>query len=83
MLTGGAGDDVFHFGDGDTIADFVDGSDMIDVSAFGDLNADNFETNATAQARSGGGVEVVIGDAVLTVLGGSPADITAEEFVFA
>lgn len=37
VLTGGGGDDVFIFLDGghDTITDFVSGSDLIDLSAFG------------------------------------------------
>ena len=84
-LRGGDGDDVFYFGDGDTVNDFVDGSDKIDISAFGDIiwNANNFATNVTIQARSGGGVEVVIRDAVLTVLGVDAADITVEDFILA
>ena len=83
---GGDGNDVFYFGrgeTGDTITDFVDGSDRIDISAFGDINADNFATNVTVRAESGGGVEVVIGDAVLTLLGADAADITADDFIFA
>ena len=84
-LRGGGGDDVFYFGDGDTVNDFVDGSDKIDISAFGDIiwNANNFATNVAVQARNGGGVEVVIRDAVFTVLGVDAADITVEDFILA
>ena len=84
-LTGGDGNDVFYFDSegGDTITDFVDGSDRVHLWAFGDINADNFATNVTVRARSGGGVEVVIGDAVLTLLGADAADISAEDFIFA
>ena len=81
-LWGGFGDDTFYFGDGDTIEDFGDGSDRIDISAFGDINFGNFEANVTIQAGSDGGTEVMIRDAVLTLTTLSPADITAEDFLF-
>ena len=81
-LRGGSGDDTFYFGDGDTIEDFGDGSDRIDISVFRDINFGNFEANVTIQAGSDGGTEVVIGDAVFTLTTLSPADITAEDFLF-
>ena len=81
-LTGGAGDDTFVFGDGDAIADFGDGGDTIDISGFGNINADNFETNVTIR-QSDFDVEVQIGDAVLTLNRASAADITVDDFLLA
>ena len=80
-LNGGDGNDVFRFGDGDRIADFADGSDTIDISGFG-INVGNFDAKVGIQ-QSGENVEVVIGDAVLTVRGISAAEITVEDFVLA
>ena len=80
-LDGGDGNDVFRFGDGDRIADFADGSDTIDISGFG-VNAGNFDARVAIR-QSGDHVEVVIGDAVLTVLRVNSADITAEDFILA
>ena len=81
-LDGGEGADTFVFGDGDRVADFQDGSDLISINAFGDINADNFETNVTIR-QSGDDVAVEIGDAVLTLIGVSAADVTAEDFLLA
>ena len=74
--------DTFVFGDGDTVTDFQDGSDQIDINDFGHINADNFETNVTIR-QSADDVEVQIGDAVLTLTGVSAADITADDFALA
>lgn len=81
-LLGGAGADTFFFGNGDTIEDFGDGGDAIDIKAFGDINADNFETRVTIR-QSGSNVEVQIGDAVLTLNGVSAADVTVDDFLLA
>ena len=90
-LRGGAGDDdlwgllgsdTFVFGDGsDLVRDFEDGSDMIDISAFGDINADNFETQVTIRENERGYTEVQIGDAVLTLLWVSADDVTVADFI--
>ena len=81
-LRGGAGADTFVFGGGDTIRDFGDGADAIDISAFGDISADNFETTVTIR-QSGNDAEVQIGEAVLTLNGVSAADITMDDFLLA
>ena len=82
LLTGGEVSDTFVFGDGDTVTDFEDGSDQINLHNLGHINADNFETNVTIR-QSGDDVEVQIGDAVLTLTGASAADITVEDFILA
>ena len=81
-LTGGAGADTFVFGGGDTVSDFGDGRDTIDISAFEDINADNFAASVTIR-QSRHAVEVGIGDAVLTLNGVDAADVTVDDFLFA
>ena len=82
-LQGQGGSDTFVFGDGDSVVDFEDRSDLIDISEFGHINRDNFEANVTI--RVGGsqntGAEIQIGDAVLTLYGPSPANITVDDFI--
>ena len=80
LLTGGGDADTFVFGGGDTVADFQDGSDKIEISGFGHITADNFEANVTIR-QSGSDVEVQIGDDVLTLNGVSAADLTVDDFV--
>ena len=82
LLTGGEDADTFIFGGGDTVTDFQDGSDLIGIDDFGDINADNFETNVTIR-QSGSNVEVQISDEVLTLNGVSAADITVDDFILA
>ena len=80
-LSGGTGSDTFVFGDGDTVDYFEDRSDMIDISAFGHINADNFETHVTIQENERGSIEVQIGDAVLTLYDFSSANVTVADFI--
>ena len=83
LLTGGEDADTFVFGGGDTVTDFQDGSDLIDIQEdFGHINAVNFDTNVAIR-QSGDDVEVQIGDAVLTLTGVSAADVTADDFILA
>ena len=79
-LTGDNDSDTFVFGDDDTVWDFEDRSDMIDISAFGDINADNFGTRVAIR-QSDGDVEVQIGEAVLTLYAVSADDITVADFI--
>ncbi len=81
-LKGGAGNDKFAFGDGDTVMDFADGRDTIDLRQLVDITADNFAESVTIRAN-GDDAEVVIGEAVLTVSGVSPAELTADDFLLA
>ena len=84
-LTGGEGADTFVFGSGhgsDTITDFTDGEDLIDLSAFtgitgfGDLtvtqNGSNVVINLSGQ--TGGGT--------ITLQNFTLADLDEEDFVF-
>ena len=80
-LRGGLGSDTFVFGDGDTVEHFEDRSDMIDISAFGHINADNFEAHVTIQENEHGSIEVQIGDAVLTLYDFSSANVTVADFI--
>ena len=84
-LTGGGNADMFVFGEGhgnDTITDFADGTDLIDVSALGitDLSGLTFTTNSSGNividtGTDGGTIELE-GVTDLTSL-------TAEDFIFA
>ena len=83
-LQGWYGSDTFVFGDGDTVRDFEDLSDMIDISAFGHINRDNFEAHVTIRGEAGPyirDVEIQIGDAVLTLATESADDITVADFI--
>ena len=82
VLSGSQGSDTFVFGDGsDVVRDFEDGSDMIDISAFGDINAGNFGTQVTIRENESGSTEVQIGDAVMTLNKVSAADVTVADFI--
>ena len=81
FLSGSLGSDTFVFGDGsDWVSDFEDGSDMLDISAFGHINAANFETHVTIR-DSDGNAEVQIGDAVLTLGWVIADDLTVADFI--
>ena len=83
-LYGWYGSDTFVFGDGDTVGDFEDRSDMIDISEFGHINRDNFEAHVTIRGEAGPhirDVEIQIGDAVLTLETESADDITVADFI--
>ena len=83
-LTGGADADTFAFGDGhgnDTITDFDDGNDIIDVSALGITSF----SGLTISTNSDNDVVITTGDDGGTiVLDGitDTNDITADDFVF-
>lgn len=79
-LIGGAGSDAFVFagGDGDdTVADFEDGLDLIDLSAtgaaFGDLNV----------TQNGADTVIDYGAGTITLAGIDAANISASDFTFA
>ena len=82
MLTGGGGADVFIFGQGDdvdTITDFTDGEDMIDLSDFGISDFDTLddlftEVDGNVQIDFGNGDILIIEDTTIT-------DLTADDFV--
>lgn len=84
MLTGGGDGDIFHFltGDGrDTVTDFENGLDKIDVSGWNAISSfDDLMQNH---------IEFVNGDAIitsgkdsLTLKGAAEADLDAGDFVF-
>ena len=82
VLTGGAGDDLFRFaaGDGaDTIADFADGEDRIDlrghtgITSFGDLTI----------TQSSGDVVIDLGGGdQITLSGVTVSELDASDFLF-
>lgn len=83
-LIGGLGSDIFHFatGDGkDTIVDFTDGLDRIDLSqwaaitSFSDLKAHHLE-------RSGSDMVLSAGDDSLTLKNVTKAELDAMDFIF-
>ncbi|MCE3289593.1 MAG: hypothetical protein K0R83_1605, partial [Caulobacter sp.] len=75
-LTGGTGADVFVFGPGDganTITDFQDGVDLIDVSAYGGYSS---------IVQMAGGAKVIFADGGYAILTGiQAANITADDFI--
>ncbi len=82
QLTGGADADTFVFasnGNDDTIMDFEDGLDMIDVSAIGSISG--FGDMTITQV--GGNVLIDLdGGNDLTLIGVNAADIDASDFIF-
>jgi Ca2+-binding RTX toxin-like protein len=98
VITGGLGDDVltgngqadifvmnFRAGN-DTITDFDDGNDLIDITAFG-LSSGDFATDvAPGLATQGSGVSldlsVLGGSGVLLIEFTALADISAADFIF-
>ena len=83
LLAGGADADVFHFSKGndrDTISDFVQGTDHIDVSGWpemGDLN----DVKSHAH-NDGSDVVIELGTDSLTIKGIHKADLTGADFLF-
>ena len=81
-LSGGTGDDLFVFGSGqgnDTIADFTDGDDLIDLTSFGlsgfsDLNLNSGTTGVTIDLSDHGGGSILLP-------GTSIADLDASNFL--
>ena len=82
VLTGGAGDDLFRFasGDGaDTIADFADGEDRIDLS--GHTGITGF-SDLTIRQSSGGVVIDLGGGDQITLSGVTVSELDASDFLF-
>ena len=84
-LTGGAGDDMFVFnaGDGaDTISDFTDGEDLIDLSCITGIT----EFNDLTIAASGNDVLITLdnddGGGTILLEGADVNDITEDDFSF-
>lgn len=84
VLTGGADDDIFKFHDlegQDTITDFTQGEDVIDLSGvsvivdFADLTASHLSDGAT-------GAEITAKGHTITVDGVFAADLTDADFLF-
>ncbi len=84
VLSGGAEDDTFVFALGsgaDTITDFTDGDDKIDLSAFADitsvddLSMDQREGDVVIDLSSQGGGSITLQDFVI-------ADLDASDFIF-
>lgn len=82
VLTGGADADTFIFannGGNDTITDFEDGLDQIDLSAIGALT----EFSDLSITQVGGNVIISLdGNNDLTLIGVNAADIDASDFIF-
>ena len=84
-LTGGAGADTFVFAAGhgtDTVTDFTDGEDLIDLSAFTGITsfdeltvADNDDSNAVIDLTAHGG-------GTITLTGVATADLDGDNFTF-
>ena len=82
MLTGGAGDDLFRFasGDGaDTIADFADGEDRIDLS--GHTGITSFSGLTITQSSGGVVIDLGGGDQI-TLSGATVSALDASDFLF-
>ena len=84
VLSGGADDDTFVFAPGsgdDTITDFTDGDDKIDLSAFADiasvddLSMDQQEGDVVIDLSNQGGGSITLQDFVI-------ADLDASDFIF-
>ena len=85
VLTGGAGEDVFVFIQDrrlDTVADFQDGLDQIDLSDFSLL----YSVDQLTMVQKGYGVMVTFGDDRLRIEAESGqlmvADLGADDFIF-
>lgn len=82
-LEGGDGADTFVFATGygkDTISDFEDGVDVIDVSGWTAIN--DFSDIESHMTSSNGDVIIKIGKDVLRIADTTEADIDANDFVF-
>ncbi len=83
MLRGRSGDDKFVFGSGhgdDTIVDFTDGEDMLDLSAmglsgFGDVSAEAVDGGVMLDLSAHGGGTIMLENFAL-------ADLDASDFMF-
>jgi len=77
-LTGGTGNDFFAFGNGDTVNDFVLGTDLIDVSFMG-VTAENFAEMVSITAVRGGAL-VTIGTESMMIANANAAALTSASF---
>ncbi|OYU01216.1 MAG: hypothetical protein CFE36_12075 [Sphingomonadaceae bacterium PASS1] len=77
-LTGGTGNDYFAFGNGDTVNDFVLGTDLIDVSFMG-VTAENFAELVSITAVRGGAL-VTIGTESMMIANANAAALTSANF---
>lgn len=81
-LTGGAGSDLFVIGPGgggDTVADFADGIDRLDIRAFGFTSTANFQS----MAQVGGDVAIAFdGTAGVILTGIALGAIDGGDFIF-
>ena len=83
-LTGGEGDDAFVFSEGhgdDTITDFTDGEDTIDLSAFTDIT----QFGDLAATQVGSDVQIDLSDyggGTITLQNFTLSDLGAADFVF-
>ena len=83
-LTGGAGADTFIFdlsgGGADTITDFGQGNDLVDVSGMGQIR----RSDVSVSHDGNGDVEVqIFDDQAITFAGMSFSDLSMSDFVFA
>ena len=85
-MTGGTGSDTFVFNEksgDDTITDFTDGDDTIDLSAFDDITA--FTDLDGKIAQSGSDTVIDLGDfggGTITLEGFTSTDLSADDFAF-
>ena len=80
VMTGGAGYDTFVFaaGDGrDRVTDFTSGEDLIDLSAFGELDFGGLDIRDTAN-----GARIRVGDNVILLEGVAADDLSMDDFLF-
>ena len=75
------GDDVFVFGDGDRVSDFVVGQDRIDLTGLG-VTAATFASLVLVNT-AGSGVTVTIGARTMRLDGVDSDDLTAASFILA
>jgi len=83
ILSGGKGSDTFVFSSrygNDTIADFVNGIDKIDISAWKAVK--NFDNVKADLVRHGEDVIIKAGDDSLVILNTVKADIDVHDFIF-
>lgn len=80
-LTGGSGVDTFVFGSNegsDRIADFADGSELIDIS----LTSATSIADLTITSNVDGWAEIAIDGTVITVVGVTAVNIDSSDFIF-
>ena len=90
-LTGGSGADTFVFASGhgnDTVTDFADGTDLIDLSSLGVRNFAALTMNDLPDSDNDGTADGVVidlsafGGGTITLMGVTSSDLDASNFVF-